>query len=424
MRVLVFVVALLMAACAPRAEPDLSPMAESYVRLALEIGTHEEGYIDAYYGPTEWKVEAEASPRSTADLKTAADALSAEIAAALERSRDEDVRRRAQALAAYVSSARFRLDMIDGERVPFVEEAERLFALRPTLRPLESYDAALERLDALVPGEGPLADRMQAVRDRYIIPADKLLGVMQAAIAECRRRTAEHIELPENERFELELVTGQSWGAYNYYQGDNHSLIQVNTDQPVYIDSAIGYGCHEGYPGHHVQGISAERLYRERGWVEYSIMPLFSPQGPLNEGGGNYGVDLAFPGNEKLVFERDTLFPLAGLDPATAPALADLQQALGELRGATLTIDQMYLDGQIDRARALELRQRYGVTSRARAERSLAFDDEYRSYVINYSAGEDLVRAYAERAGADNDARWRAYESILTQPTLPGDLAP
>jgi hypothetical protein len=173
-----------------------------------------------------------------------------------------------------------------------------------------------------------------------------------------------------------------------------------------------------------VQGIHAEKLYRERGWVEYSIMPLFSPQGPLNEGGGNYGVDLAFPGNEKLVFERDTLFPLAGLDPATAPALADLQQALGELRGATLTIDQMYLDGQIDRARALELRQRYGVTSRARAERSLAFDDEYRSYVINYSAGEDLVRAYAERAGADNDARWRAYESILTQPTLPGDLAP
>jgi hypothetical protein len=43
--------------------------------------------------------------------------------------------------------------------------------------------------------------------------------------------------------------------------------------------------------------------------------------------------------------------------------------------------------------------------------------------VINYSSGEDLVRAYAERAGADNDARWRAYENILNQPTLPEDLA-
>ncbi|MCX7359042.1 MAG: hypothetical protein NT015_12990 [Alphaproteobacteria bacterium] len=422
MRALVFVAALLLAACTPRAEPDLNPFAEAYVRLALEIGTHEEGYIDAYYGPPEWKTEAEAHPRSTADLKTAADALSAQIATALGEARDPAVQRRARALAAYVSSARFRLDMIDGERVPFADEAERLFALRPTLRPLESYDAALERLDAIVPGRGPLADRVQALRNRYAIPQDKLLPVMQAAIAECRRRTAEHIELPENERFELSLVNGQSWGAYNYYQGDNHSLIQVNTDQPIYIDAAIGYGCHEGYPGHHVQGISAERLYRERGWVEFSIMPLFSPQGPLNEGGGNYGVDLAFPGDEKLAFERDTLFPLAGLDPATAPALADLLEALQELRGATLTIDQMYLDGQIDRARALELRQRYGVTSRERAERGLAFADHYRSYVINYSSGEDLVRAYAERAGADNNARWRAYESILNQPTLPADL--
>jgi hypothetical protein len=422
MRALLLAMALAVAACTPRAEPDLNPLAETYVRLALEIGTHEEGYIDAYYGPPEWKTEAETNPRSTADLKTAADALSAQIAETLAQSRYEAVQRRARTLAAYVASARFRLDMIDGERAPFADEAERLFALRPTLRPLESYDAALARLDALVPGRGALADRVQAVRDRYIIPHDKLLAVMQAAIAECRRRTTKHIDLPENENFELELVTGQSWGAYNWYRGDNHSLIQVNTDQPIFIDGAIGYGCHEGYPGHHVQGISAERLYRDRGWVEFSVMPLFSPQGPLNEGGGNYGVDLAFPGDEKLAFERDTLFPLAGLDPATAPALADLQEAMDDLRGATLTVQQMYLDGEINRARAIELVQRYGVTSRARAERSLAFADHYRSYVINYSFGEDVVRAYAERAGADNDARWRAYESILTQPTLPADL--
>lgn len=422
MRALVFAAALVVAACAPRAEPDLNPLAESYVRLALEIGTHEEGYIDAYYGPPEWKTEAEAHPRSTAELKSAADSLSTQIAEALAHARDEAVQRRARALAAYVSSARFRLDMIDGERVPFADEAERLFALRPILRPLESYDAALARLETLAPGRGSLADRVQALRDRYIIPHDKLLAVMQAAIAECRRRTAEHIDLPANENFELELVTGQSWGAYNWYRGDNHSLIQVNTDQPIFIDAAIGYGCHEGYPGHHVQGISAERLYRDRGWVEFSIMPLFSPQGPLNEGGGNYGVDLAFPGDEKLAFERDVLFPLAGLDPATAPALADLLEALDDLRGATLTVQQMYLDGQIDRAQAIDLVQRYGVTSRARAERSLAFADHYRSYVINYSSGEDVVRAYAERSGGDNDARWRAYESILTQPTLPADL--
>ncbi len=423
MRVLMFVGAVFLAACATApAEPDLNPLAESYVRLSLETGTHEEGYVDAYFGDPAWKTEAEANPRSIAELKTAVDALSTQLAAALERARDPVVQRRARALSAYAASMRFRLDMIEGTRVPFADEAERLFALRPTLRPLESYDAALTRIEALAPGRGTLAERVSAFNDRYIIPRDRLRAVMEAAIAEWRRRTVEHIALPENERFELEFVTGQSWGAYNWYRGDNHSLIQVNTDLPIGIGAALTFGCHEGYPGHHVQGIHAEKLYRERGWVEYSVVPLFSPQGPLNEGGGNYGIDLAFPGDERLAFERDTLFPLAGLDPATAAAYGAMREATVELRGASLKVNQMYLDGEIDRERAIELHQRYGLVSRRRAEQSLSFADHYRSYVINYSTGEDVVRAFAERAGESNEARWAAYESILTQPTLPSDL--
>ncbi|MGH6951891.1 MAG: hypothetical protein ACREH4_13570 [Vitreimonas sp.] len=422
MRVIAALLLMLAAACAPRAEPNLNPLAEQYVRLALEIGTHEEGYIDAYYGPPEWKTEAEASPRPTAELKPAVDALSAQIAEALQQARDPAVQRRARTLAAYVSSARFRLDMIEGTRVPFADEAERLFALRPALRPLESYDAVLARIEALAPGRGPLVDRVQALRNRYEVPHERLQAVMDAAIAECRRRTAAHIALPENERFTLEFVTDKSWSGYNYYQGDNHSLIQINTDLPITIDRAVDLGCHEGYPGHHVQGIGAERLYRERGWVEYSVMPLFSPQGPLNEGGGNYGVDLAFPGAERLAFEQATLYPLAGLDPALAQNKQALDEALSELAGARLTIAQMYLDGQIDRARAIELAQHYQLVSRERAEQSLSFTDHYRSYVINYATGEDVVRAFVERAGADPAPRWAAYESILTQPTLPGDL--
>jgi hypothetical protein len=415
--------ALAVAACQPRPEPDLNPLAETYVRMSLEIGTHEEGYIDAYYGPPEWKTQAEANPRSIADLKTAADELRAQLDAAAEQARDEMVQRRARTLSAYVQSARFRLDMMEGTRVPFADEAERLFALRPEMPPLESFDPVLARIEAIVPdGPGTLAERVSAFTSRFVVSRDRADAVMRAAIAECRRRTAEHIALPENERFDFEFVSNQPWGAYNWYQGDNHSLIQVNTDLPLNINSAIGYGCHEGYPGHHVQGIHAEKLYRERGWVEYSIMPLFSPQGPLNEGGGNYGVDLAFPGDERVRFEQETLFPLAGLDPATAPAYYELQDALSDLSGVTRVIDAMFLDGQIDRARAIELHQRYGVSSRESAEKKLQFAEHYRSYVINYSSGEDVVRAYAERAGDTPEARWAAYQRILDQPTLPRDL--
>lgn len=424
MRAIATLLFFVLAACAtpPAASADLNVLAERYVHLVLEIGAHEEGYIDAYYGPPEWKTEADAHPRSVAQLKMDADALKAELTAAVANAANPADARRARTLEIYVSSARFRLDMIEGRRVPLADEAEALFGLRPNLRPLSSYDAALARVEAVVPGRGPLEQRVDAFLARYTIPEDRLTAVSQAAIAECRRRTLQHLPLPANERFDMELVTGQSWGAYNWYRGDNNSLIQINAGLPVRIDGAIGYGCHEGYPGHHVQGISAERLYRENGWVEFSVAPLFSPQGPLNEGAGNYGVELAFPGDEREQFEASVLYPLAGLDPAAAPALAAYREAIDELAGARLTIAAMYLGGEIDRERAIELTQRYQLMSRQRAERTVAFSEQYRSYVINYSAGEDLVRAYIERAGPSAEARWAAYASILNQPTLPEHL--
>lgn len=416
---------LAIAACATPSAPtgaNLNALAERYVRLSLEIGTHEDGYIDAYYGPPEWKMEAEAAPRSIDQLQVVTAALNAEIDAAQAAATDNLTMRRARTLSAYVAAARFRMEMMEGVRVPFVEEAERLFALRPDIRPLSEYDEALARIDSLVPGDAPLAERVAAYTGRFVVPQDRADAVMRAAIAECRRRTAEHFDLPANERFDFEFVTDRPWGAYNWYQGNNHSLIQVNASNPLLISSAIGYGCHEGYPGHHVQGIFAERLYRDRGWVEYSVLPLYSPMGPLNEGAGNYGVELAFPDDERTVFEMNVLFPLAGLDPQDAPVYYELSHALAATAGAGRTIQAMYLDGDITRERAIELMQRYRLSSRASAEQGLRFADTYRSYIINYSSGQELVRDYVERGRDTQEERWDAYRRILTEPTLPRDL--
>ena len=92
------------------------------------------------------------------------------------------------------------------------------------------------------------------------------------------------------------LVEDKSWGAYNYYQGNNQSKIEVNTDLPVSIGNALVLGCHEGYPGHHVQGIYNERNFRAKGWAEYSVAPLYMPSSPLNEGGGDFRAGTGIPG--------------------------------------------------------------------------------------------------------------------------------
>jgi hypothetical protein len=414
---------LMLAACAgaPQGEAALDNAARDYVRLVLEIDAHESGYVDAFYGPAEWREEARRNPRDQAALKKEADRLRGVLVRF--QSADAVQAQRARVLFANVASARFRLDMIGGERAHFADEAERLFALRPQLQPLSSYDAALARIERLAPGQGPLADRVDAFRAQYAVPSDKLNAVMDAAIAECRKRTLQHIALPEGESFRMEMVKDKSWGAYNYYLGKNQSLIQINTDLPVMVGNALVLGCHEGYPGHHLQGIYNERAFRTKGWAEYSVAPLYAPAAPLNEGGADFGVELAFPGAERVTFERDILYPLAGIDPALAAPYDEFRRAMTELDGAALTISQMYLDGQIDKRKAIELTQRYELVARDVAEESLDFDEEYRSYVINYSVGEDLVRAYVDRAGSEPGARWAAYERILSTPTLPADLA-
>lgn len=399
----------------------IDEIARAYVSLVLEIDAHESGYVDAYFGPDEWRAAARANPRERSQLKADADTLAASLRQL--RASDAETASRARALLARIASARFRLDMIDGKRVKFADEAERLFALRPRLKPLAAYDAALARIDRLIPGEGSLSARVESFRANYSVPPNRVRAVMDAAIAECRARTRAHLDLPSNESFDMSLVKDKSWGAYNYYQGDNHSRIEINTGMPMSIGNVLILGCHEGYPGHHVQGIYKERNFRTRGWAEFSVAPLYAPESPLNEGGADFGLKLAFPGDEQLRFEAEILYPLAGLDPASAPAYDALRAAVTELDGALLTISQMHIDGEITREQAITLIQKYKMVPRDVAEQSLAFDRDYRTYVMNYSVGRELVAAYVDRVGGeDPHARWAAYAHIMSAPVLPADL--
>ena len=412
------------------ASRTLEQEAAAFLPLTLEAGTYEAEYVDAYYGPATLKAQAEASPRSKAQLIAAAQSsiqtLNNDVLPYVGDLPDK--RARAQMLRGQLLAAITRLEMIGGKRFTFGTEALGLFSTEPKLKPLSDFDQVLVKLDKLVPGKGTLAARIDAFNDRYVIPTAKLKPVFDAAIAECRKRTMQHMALPPRESFTLEFVKNKPWSGYNYYQGNYKSLIQVNTDLPIRISRAVDLGCHEGYPGHHVLNLMIEsKLVNEKHWNEYQVNPLYSPQSVISEGSANYGIDLAFPGAEKLAFERDVLYPLAGLDPKSAQTLYDMQQATEALGGARLTIAKMYLDGEIDRANAIELSQRYLLLSPARAEQSVSFTDHYRSYVINYGWGKDLVRGFIERAGADDKSpdtmtRWQRMEQILSDPTLPADL--
>jgi hypothetical protein len=421
-------VAVSIAACsvqeASQPGADLDSIAREYVQLSLTIGEKEEGYIDAFYGP------AELQERARADAPNLSLPQLAERVAALQQRVKElpsegdglDARR-VRFLAAQLTAAATRLRMMQGEKLSFADEARGLFGVAPDLKPLSAYDPVLAKIETMLPGPGTLADRVDDYQNRFNIPTERLKPVFDAAIAECKRRTLQHIALPANERFDMSFVTGKSWSGYNYYQGNAHSRIEINTDLPIRISRAVDLGCHEGYPGHHVlNALLEEKLTKGKGWIEFSVYPLYSPQSLLAEGSANYGIELAFPGTEQLSFETATLYPLAGLPTAEAARYLDLAKAMKDLAGARFTIARDYLEGRINRQQAVALSQKYQLLSKERAEKGLDFTDQYRSYVINYGLGLDMVRADVEKAGADPKARWARMEQLLSEPTLPGDL--
>jgi hypothetical protein len=161
---------------------------------------------------------------------------------------------------------------------------------------------------------------------------------------------------------------------------------------------------------------------KERGWIEYSVFPLFSPAALVGEGSGNYGIELAFPGNEKIKFEREVLYPMAGLDPLLAERLERLNNLSSELAFSRVAITRLYLDGEISRDQAIERTRKYGLTSREKAEKSIRFVEQYRSYVLNYSVGKALVAEYIEQQADDQEDRWRVFERILVEMPTASEL--
>ena len=404
----------------------MNTVAERYVQLVLDVGQHDADYVDAYYGPAEWKTEAGRQKRPLADIDAAAKRLIAEIPAASEEERrDELAMLRRHYLSRQLEALRTRVQMLQGARLTFDQESRALYDAEAPVHPKSYFAEMLKELDRLLPGDAPLVDRYDAFRQKFIVPSNRLASVFDRAIAECRSRTLRHVELPPNESFTVEYVTNKPWSGYNWYQGNYRSLIQVNTDLPIFVDRAVDLACHEGYPGHHVYNALLEKtLVRDRGWPEFQVYPLFSPQSLIAEGTANFGIDVAFPPADRLKLEREVIFPAAGLDAEQTAHYYAVMGLVDRLSYAGNEAARRYIDGEIDAAGATAWLERYGLYSTVRAQQRVRFIDQYRSYVINYNLGKDMVARYIEaRSGGDESKRWPAFTELLSSPRLPSGLA-
>jgi len=403
---------------------SIGKLAEDYVRIALVIGQYDESFVDAYYGPDSLKPVTPPSAVFPKDsLLTVVRSLKAKVDSLA--SADSTVANRAAWMSDQLISFNRRIRIFAGEYDLFDNESKDLFGTAAPVFNEAYYKRLVGQLDSLLPGKGSVPERFQLLANRFIIPKEKLDAVFKAAIAECRKRTLQHYKLPDNEDFKLEFVTNKSWNGYNWYKGNHQSLIQINTDINIFIDRAIDVGSHESYPGHHVYNMLLEqKLYREQGLLEISMYPLFSPQSLIAEGTANYGIEVAFPGNEKTIFAREVLLPMAGLDTSGIALYFKALEWKGKLNYVRNDIGRGLLSGSMTEEESMRWLQEYGLYNKETAAKSISFIRTYRCYVINYNYGLDLVKAYVEsHGGMDPVERWKVFETLLNRQIRIKDLS-
>jgi len=405
----------------------LNSIAEQYVKLVLEVGLYDSYFVDAYYGPEDWKpqnMDDENKEIPAEELLEKVDLIKSQLEEIDSENLEANLKLRFIYLSKQLKAVQGRIRLLGGKEFTFDEETKVLYDVVTPDYSIEHFQQLIDELDSKIPGDGNLTDRLTEFKNDFIIPKDKLEEVFNVAIDEAKRRTKEYVDLPDNENFRLEFVSDKPWGGYNWYKGNNFSLIQINTDLPIYIDRAIDLAAHEGYPGHHVYNCLLEtNMVKKNGWMEFSVYPLYSPQSLIAEGTANFGIEMAFPFEEKLKFEKEVLFPLAGLDSSKAENYYDVMGLVAKISYVRNAAAEAYLNGEKSKEETIDWLVKYALRNKESASHSLKFIEAYRSYIINYNVGLDIVRKYMEEnSGESREDKWKTFEYLISTPQVPSNL--
>jgi hypothetical protein len=386
---------------------EVDQSGQSFVQLTLRLGAlagHEEE-VDSYFGPPIVRTVAQ---DSVAGVKLEADSLLSRMRA-VESAHPSS---RGSRLLTQIRGLDALLRIMEPDtRASFESEARGLYIRSVPTPDGANMRKALAALASAVPGPGPLAQRVAAFYQDFVVPEDRRRLVFERALQECRKRTLTHWQLPPAEKLDVEW-TGDVPAAWHRYRGGLHSTLQVNPDAVALVGSSVDVACHEAYPGHHAQFV----LQDQKGLaVEDQVVLLRSPASVLREGAANFGVEIVFPFEQRVAFDEHVLFPLAGLDPRQARHYETVHRLVDQLSVAAVPIIAAYHDHRLSAEEAEQrLTDEALITSPGAL---LAFEDRYGAYVLGYTAARDSVRDYIHaRSRLTGKDDWVVLSELVSDP--------
>ncbi len=375
---------------------------ERYLRLGLQLDRHVEGTVDAYFGPPELAAEVRAA--DPVDPST----LAADARSLLGETDDGWLRDQVAGLETFAR-------VVAGETLAYADEVERCYGVRPERTDDAAFADAHARLDELLPGDGPLAERYQGWRKESNVSRDELDRVVTAVIAEARAWTARVVDLPAGESVEVEIVQDKPWGGFCYYLGDLQSRIELNADLPRSADEVVHLALHETYPGHHAERCVKEQvLVRDGGRLEETIVLVPTPQSLIAEGIAELAPALLLGGDGGAALAE--VVQAAGLDFDLDRVLA-IERAFAPCEWVEVNAALMLYEDGAGEAETRAYMERWGLMTPERSAHIIRFlrEPTSRSYVLTYAAGRELCERWV---GGDLGR----FRRLLTEQVRVGDL--
>ncbi|MHA2335852.1 MAG: hypothetical protein ACXACX_01055 [Candidatus Hodarchaeales archaeon] len=395
---------------------SLSDFGKRFLLLGLRIGQHIEGYIDAYFGPSELRQLVEKEEKhSPSELLIEAENLTKQIEN--QDFPESRIRYFEKTMQAMITS----LKVLTGVQYPFLELVERIYDINPSRIEDKQFFQLADDLENLYDGSEPLSVRITKTNEGARLTNEQIRPTFQKAFDLTRKRTLELYQdlMPKNEGISLNYVSEAPWGAYNWYLGNFQSRIDINTERPMEWYFVLLLAAHEGYCGHHTENLFKEQyLYLDNDQFEDSIKTVQTPNSVISEGLGNAAISVLWRDEESTRIALEQICP----DPekeASIEILTKRRKILGKIQGLQGNLAILAHEDKLNDEELLKYVKQLGFVDESMIAQRLKFirNPLWSSYVFNYYYGTELIK---NKFGSNPSPK--DFEILLRTNVLPSDL--
>jgi len=267
------------------------PFGEDYLELLGQVGNFTKkvtgvSIVDAYFGPKNLSPEKAKRPWAPEKLLTKIDSLRS-----MAKEIDDELRR--ISVTSDLESLKVVVKWLSGENISYKRLVEGIFGIIPPKfgqNEIRKAQQTVEDASTTLPGSD-VSEKVLKWREESKISGEELKKLINTVIVErtqeikglFEKKIFAHFPAEvENKGIIYKTVTGEPWGAYNYYQGNYTSINVFNIDRVFNRHRLIGTVCHE-YE-HHVASLFAENYYRHKEALDLSAFLLHTKGCIISEG--------------------------------------------------------------------------------------------------------------------------------------------